>query len=134
MMLARMLRRGDVSLEYRFHPRHYTSGDFLAYYSLPGGRDIFLMSDSAGHDLRASVHSSYFQGVLNGLLTGGRTRDLRNSLDQVLQTPAAFAGSFPYFDADLRAARMFDSVGLNLPVWLWRVVTARVSAIAHLEH
>jgi len=133
MMLARMLRRGDVSLDYRFHARHYTSGDFLAYYSLPGGRDIFLMSDSAGHDLRASVHSSYFQG-LNGLLTGGRTLDLRNSLDQVLQTPAAFAGSFPYFDADLRAARMFDSVGLNLPVWLWRVVTARVSAIAHLEH
>lgn len=51
--------------------------------------------------------------------------DLRNSLDQVLQKPAALAGSFQYFDADLRAARMVDSVGLNLLVWLWRVVTAR---------
>ena len=72
MALARMLRSGDVSLEYRFHPRHYTSGDFLAYYCLPGGSDVFLMSDAAGHDLRASVHSSYFQGMLNGLLTSGR--------------------------------------------------------------
>jgi hypothetical protein len=61
--------------------------------------------------------------------------DLRNSLDQVLQTPTAFAGSFQYFDADLRAARMVDSVGLNLLVWFWRVVTARWPlAIAHLEH
>lgn len=73
MVLARMLRGGDVSLEYRFHPRYYTSGDFLAYYSLSGKRDIFLMSDAAGHDLRASVHSSYFQGMLNGLLTSGRS-------------------------------------------------------------
>jgi hypothetical protein len=31
------------------------------------------MSDAAGHDLRASVHSSYFQGMLNGLLTRGQT-------------------------------------------------------------
>ena len=83
-MLARMLRGGDVSLEYRFHPRHYTSGDFLAYYSLPGGRDIFLMSDAAGHDLRASVHSAYFQGMLNGLLTGGR------SLPEALQEYNSF--------------------------------------------
>ena len=51
--------------------------------------------------------------------------DLRASLDQLLQSPAALAGSFQYFDADLRAARMVDSVGLNLLVWLWRVVTAR---------
>jgi len=51
--------------------------------------------------------------------------DLRIGLDQVLQTPAAQAGAFEYFDADLRAARMVDSVGLNLLVWLWRVVTAR---------
>ena len=72
-VLARMLRRGEVSLEYRFHPRHYTSGDFLAYYGLPGGRDVFLMSDAAGHDLRSSVHSSYFQGMLNGLLTSGHS-------------------------------------------------------------
>lgn len=73
MALARMLRSGEVSLEYCFHPRHYTSGDFLAYYSLAGGSDVFLMSDAAGHDLRASVHSSYFQGMLNGLLTSGRS-------------------------------------------------------------
>jgi len=51
--------------------------------------------------------------------------DLRAALDQVLQAPAAVAGAFQYFDADLRAARMVDSVGLNLLVWLWRVVTAR---------
>jgi hypothetical protein len=31
------------------------------------------VSDAAGHDLRASVHSSYFQGMRNVLLTGGRT-------------------------------------------------------------
>jgi anti-anti-sigma factor len=51
--------------------------------------------------------------------------DLRGELDQVLRTPAALAGAFQYFEADLRAARMVDSVGLNLLVWLWRVVTAR---------
>jgi anti-anti-sigma factor len=50
---------------------------------------------------------------------------LRESLDKVLQGSAARAGSFQYFDADLRSARMVDSVGLNLLVWLWRVVTAR---------
>ncbi len=70
--LERMLRRGDVSLEYRFHPRHYCSGDFLAYDRLPGGADVFLMSDAAGHDLHASVRSAYFQGMLSGLLRSGR--------------------------------------------------------------
>jgi phosphoserine phosphatase RsbU/P len=70
--LERMLRRGDVSLEYRFHPRHYCSGDFLAYERLPSGADVFLMSDAAGHDLHASVHSAYFQGMLSGLLRSGR--------------------------------------------------------------
>jgi FixJ family two-component response regulator/anti-sigma regulatory factor (Ser/Thr protein kinase) len=70
--LERMLRKGDVSLEYRFHPRHYCSGDFLAYDRLPGGADVFLMTDAAGHDLHASVHSAYFQGMLSGLLRSGR--------------------------------------------------------------
>jgi hypothetical protein len=54
--------------------------------------------------------------------------DLRNSLDQVLQTPAAFAGSSQYFDADLRAARMVDSVGLNLLGLALESVTARGAA------
>jgi anti-sigma regulatory factor (Ser/Thr protein kinase) len=74
-----------VSLEYRFHPRHYCSGDFLAYDQLPGGSDVFLMSDAAGHDLHASVHSAYFQGMLSGLLRSGRSlpealRDCSHSL------------------------------------------------------
>ena len=71
-MLERMLRSGDVSLEYRFHPRYDGSGDFLAYHRLPGGRDVFLMSDAAGHDLHALAQSSYFHGMLSGMLRSGR--------------------------------------------------------------
>ena len=70
--LERMLRRGDVSLDYRFYPRYFSSGDFLAYERLPDGADVFVMSDAAGHDLHASVRSAYFQGMLCGLLRNGR--------------------------------------------------------------
>jgi anti-anti-sigma regulatory factor len=50
---------------------------------------------------------------------------LRTALEQALQDASAQAGAFQYFEGDLRAARMVDSVGLNLMVWLWRTVTAR---------
>ncbi len=71
-MLDRMLRSGDVSLEYRFHPRYDGSGDFLAYHRLPGGQDVFLMSDAAGHDLHALAQSAYFHGMLSGMLRSGQ--------------------------------------------------------------
>jgi len=71
-MLDRMLRSGDVSLEYRFHPRYDGSGDFLAYHRLPAGQDVFLMSDAAGHDLHALAQSAYFHGMLSGMLRSGR--------------------------------------------------------------
>lgn len=48
---------------------------------------------------------------------------LRSALEEALKSPSAQA--FQYFELDLRAARMVDSVGLNLLVWLWRTVTAR---------
>jgi len=73
MELERMLRSGDVSLDYRFHPLHYSSGDFLAYERLASGKDVFVMSDAAGHDLHASVRSAYFQGMLSGFLKSGRS-------------------------------------------------------------
>jgi anti-anti-sigma regulatory factor len=50
---------------------------------------------------------------------------LRAALEAVLQDASAQAGAFQYFEGDLRGARMVDSVGLNLMVWLWRTVTAR---------
>jgi len=48
---------------------------------------------------------------------------LRTRLEEVLRDCPA--GSLDCFEADLRAARMVDSVGLNLLVWLWRAVTGR---------
>ena len=71
-MLERMLRSGDVSLEYRFHPRHDGSGDFLAYHRLPGGQDVLVMSDAAGHDLNALAQCAYFHGMLGGMLRSSR--------------------------------------------------------------
>jgi DNA-binding NarL/FixJ family response regulator/anti-sigma regulatory factor (Ser/Thr protein kinase) len=71
--LSSMLRSGEVSLEHRFHPRYYTSGDFLSYYAPAESQHIFLMSDAAGHDLRAAVHSAYFQGMLKGFLISNRS-------------------------------------------------------------
>jgi anti-anti-sigma factor len=76
-------------------------------------------------DVRTKTGAKEIAFRFPGDVLSTTAEDLRNALDQVLQTPAALAGSFQYFDADLRAARMVDSVGLNLLVWLWRVVTAR---------
>ena len=33
---------------------------------------MFLMSDAAGHDLHALAQSSYFHGMLSGMLRSGR--------------------------------------------------------------
>jgi CheY-like chemotaxis protein/anti-sigma regulatory factor (Ser/Thr protein kinase) len=72
-LLQWMLVSGDVSLDYRFHPRHDGSGDFLAYHRLPGGQDVLVMSDAAGHDLNALAYSAYFHGMLSGMLRSRRT-------------------------------------------------------------
>lgn len=94
-ILERMLRRGDVSLEYRFYPRNECSGDFLAFHPLPGGRDLFLMSDAAGHDLHAVQHSAYFHGVLSGMLrSGGTLREvLREHNLRLLEQPTGEVSS-----------------------------------------
>ena len=51
--------------------------------------------------------------------------NLLSALEEVLKSPSAQAGAFQYFEMDLRSARMVDSVGLNLLVWLWRAVATR---------
>ncbi len=64
-----------------------------------------------------------FQGSGDVLST---TADgLRASLEEVLHHASVQAGTFDWFEIDLRSAHMVDSVGLNLLVWLWRAVTAR---------
>jgi anti-anti-sigma factor len=50
---------------------------------------------------------------------------LRAALEEALRSPSTQAGAFECFEADLTQARMVDSVGLNLLVWLWRAVSAR---------
>lgn len=48
---------------------------------------------------------------------------LRTHLAAVLET--AQNGAFDVLEIDLRAARMVDSVGLNLLVWAWKAANAR---------
>lgn len=50
---------------------------------------------------------------------------LRARLLEVLQRSSAAADALAVFELDLRAARMIDSVGLNLLVWLIKKVGER---------
>lgn len=72
IVLESMLSQGDIVLEYRFHPRFSCGGDFLTHHRLPGGDDLFLITDVAGHDLTATLQSSYLHGMLKGFLMSGQ--------------------------------------------------------------
>ena len=61
--------------------------------------------------------------VFPGDVLSTTAESLRLRLEEVLRDRPA--GTLDCFEADLRAARMVDSVGLNLLVWLWRAVTGR---------
>jgi anti-anti-sigma factor len=50
---------------------------------------------------------------------------VRSLLLQELSKPAAAAGAFDVFELNLNAAKMIDSAGLNLLVWVIKTVRAR---------
>jgi anti-anti-sigma factor len=73
------------------------------------------------HDTPQRTIKFHVNGDVLSTTVGG----LRAELDQVFESQSAAPGAIDVFEVDLRSARMVDSVGLNLLVWLWRTVTAR---------
>jgi FixJ family two-component response regulator/anti-sigma regulatory factor (Ser/Thr protein kinase) len=59
------------ALDFCFHPKHEAGGDFLVVSRLPDGREILLLTDVAGHDLRAAWVSAFFHGMAHGLIDSG---------------------------------------------------------------
>ena len=74
---ARMtaVRVGDFSLEvdFCFHPRLETGGDFFSHFQPVRGQYCFLLTDVSGHDLKSAYLSAYIQGIVCGMLERGAT-------------------------------------------------------------
>ena len=51
-----------------FHPRHKVGGDFLNLISFSEGNYALILGDVSGHDLRSTLLSVYFQGLMKGVL------------------------------------------------------------------
>ena len=47
---------------------HKAGGDSVNYFKLPDGRDLILFTDVSGHDLNAAYISSFFQGMVRGMI------------------------------------------------------------------
>lgn len=52
-------------------PRDQVGGDFVNVLPMGGGRQLLLVGDVSGHDLRAGFVSAYFQGLVRGLCHQG---------------------------------------------------------------
>jgi anti-anti-sigma factor len=62
--------------------------------------------------------------VVEGDVLSTTAESLRTRLAEVLENSAKSCAPLAIFELDLRAARMIDSVGLNLLVWLLKKVQA----------
>jgi len=51
-----------------YRPMHQAGGDFVNAFTLRDGRRLILVSDVSGHDLNAAYISSYFQGMVRGMI------------------------------------------------------------------
>lgn len=80
---------------------------------------------SANPSLTSDTARRVIKFHISGDLLSTTAGPLRAELEKVFESPSAAPGAIEGFDVDLRSARMVDSVGLNLLVWLWRAVTAR---------
>lgn len=61
-----------ANLEVCYHPCHAAGGDFINYFQLDPDRYLAVVGDVSGHDLHAAFVSAYFQGLLRGMIEGGR--------------------------------------------------------------
>lgn len=64
--LLQAMLRTDACVEYKFCPMHDCGGDFLAHHRLSNGDELFVVSDVSGHDVGATVQSSFFHGWMSG--------------------------------------------------------------------
>jgi CheY-like chemotaxis protein/anti-sigma regulatory factor (Ser/Thr protein kinase) len=62
-------RAGEIDLCYE--PVRHAGGDFFYRFSTGPDREVCLLTDVSGHDLKAAFASAYFQGVVRGLLASG---------------------------------------------------------------
>jgi CheY-like chemotaxis protein/anti-sigma regulatory factor (Ser/Thr protein kinase) len=51
-----------------FFPKQEAGGDFVSVFPIGQNRLLVLATDVSGHDLRAAFISSYFQGIVRGML------------------------------------------------------------------
>lgn len=82
-----------------------------------------MLKGNAGIRYDADRRTVSFQA--RGDVLSTTADSLRAAIEEALQSPSTQMGAFECFEADLTRARMVDSVGLNLLVWLWRAVSAR---------
>jgi len=50
------------------HPKHQAGGDFINVYRISPKHSLLLAADVSGHDLKAAYISSYFQGIVRGMI------------------------------------------------------------------
>jgi FixJ family two-component response regulator/anti-sigma regulatory factor (Ser/Thr protein kinase) len=62
------LRGSQTKVIHRFYPLHDAGGDFINFRPMPQGGFLLLAGDVSGHDLEAAFVSTYFQGVVCGML------------------------------------------------------------------
>ena len=79
IMLGPSDKKHHSRLEYLLHPKHQAGGDFINEFHLPSGQTVVLAADVSGHDLKAAFISSYFQGIVRGMIE--RQAPLRDILE-----------------------------------------------------
>ncbi|MBN2069187.1 MAG: response regulator [Opitutales bacterium] len=67
----RYMDRYSVSLETIFYPIKVTGGDFAHCFPVSEDRLLLAVGDVSGHDITAGFISSYFRGIVRGMVTMG---------------------------------------------------------------
>ena len=65
----------EINVHLCFHPKHAAGGDFLCHYPLPDGREVVLLTDVSGHDLKAAYYAAHSQGMVKAMLDCGVSLD-----------------------------------------------------------
>lgn len=67
-MIEPCLAKYPSRMDYFFYPKHQAGGDFINAFELGEGQFLTLAADVSGHDLTAAFVSSYFQGIVRGMI------------------------------------------------------------------